>query len=128
MNRIRLIPVLTFALLAVLIFSCKKNKNDPSGGTGNTDLQVYVLNSSQQVVSGAVVSLYTSKSDRDAGTNAINSQTTSAKGFIYFSGISAVTYYVSVTKQSGNATESGNGDTGVAIKTNEQTALTVVIH
>ena len=127
MNKIRLIPVLTVGLLVVLIFSCKKNKNAPSGGTGKTDLQVYVLNSNQQVVSGAVVSLYTSKSDRDAGTNAINSQTTSTKGFIYFSEVSAVTYYVSVTKQSGTTTESGNGDTGVPIKSNEQTALTVVI-
>jgi hypothetical protein len=129
MNKIRLVPILTFALLVVLIASCKKSNNDPSGGTGNTDLQVYVLDSDQQVVQGALVSLYTSASDRNAGTNVVGSQITGTSGFIYFSKISPLTYYVSVIKHSATSstTETGNADTGVPIKSQEQTALTVVI-
>jgi hypothetical protein len=127
MNKIRLVSILTFALLVVLISSCKKSTHDPSGGTGNTDLQVYVLDSSQQVVQGALVTLYLSASDRDAATNVAYTQVTGTSGFIYFSKISATTYYVSVIKHSGNTTKTGTADTGIPIKYQEQTALTVVL-
>ncbi len=123
MNKIRLVPVLAFALLVVTISSCKKNEEKPYGGTGNTDLQVYVLNSNHKLISGASVSLFKSQANRDSGTKAINAGFTGAKGFVYFSELAPTTYYVSVKKGS----KKGVGDTGVQILASGQSAITVVI-
>ncbi len=128
MNKIRLVPVLAFALLIVLFSSCHNKKNDaPYGGTGNTDLEVFVLDSNQQLVVGAAVSLFKSKADRDAGTNAIHSDVTGSKGFAYFSKITPTVYYFSAMKNYNSTTKTGKGDTGVSIKESEQTAATVVL-
>ena len=129
MNKIRFVSLFVLAVLVVSVSSCNKNKNEPSasGGTGYTDLQVYVLDVNEKLVEGAFVSLYTSQSDRDAGTNAIGSDITGPKGFIYFSKVQPLIYYVSVVKNSGGTLETGKGDTGVPIKQQEQSALTVVI-
>ena len=74
MNKIRLISSLIIVVALGLLSSCNKNNKDDAApsGTGNTDFQVYVTNSNNQLIDSAVVSLYASLSDRDAGTNLIN--------------------------------------------------------
>jgi hypothetical protein len=123
MNKLRLLPVLIFGLLAVFVVSCKKDDDKLSGGTGNTDLQVYAVNANQEPIAGALVALYSSEADRDAQTNSISSGTTGNNGFVFFGDLSSLTYYVTVTKE----LKSGKGDTGVPIKDKEQSALTVVL-
>ncbi len=127
MNKLRLLPVLLFALLVVLVTSCKKEDDKLNGGTGNTDLQVYVFNANSTPTSGAIVSLYTSQADRDAGTSLVNSGVTGQKGFVYFSDLPTFTYYVSVSYNNGATIKTGKSDTGVPIKEKEQSALTVVL-
>jgi hypothetical protein len=128
MNKLRFVPVLVFSLVIILVVSCKKNKDNVNGGTGNTDLQVYAVDSTEKPIQGAVVSIYYSQADRDAGTNSINSSLTGTEGFVYFSNIGAVLYYVSVVKHyDSGVTKTAKGDTGVPIKYQGQTALTVVL-
>ncbi len=128
MNKLRLLPILIFGLLAVFVVSCKKRDENPTTGTGNTDLQVYVVNSSEAPIVGASVNLYTSLSDRDAGTNPANTSLTGAKGFAYFSELAPATYYVTVVKDYGSGVvKTDSGDTGVPIKEKEQSAITIVL-
>ena len=128
MNKLRLLPVLLVALLVVLVTSCKKSEDPINGGTGNTDLQVYVLNSGNLPTSGAIVSLYTSQAARDAGTGSVNAGVTGSKGFVYFSELDPITYYVSVSYLNGlGSLQSGISDTGVPIKEKNQSAVTVVL-
>ena len=128
MNKLRLLPVLFFTLLIVLVSSCKKEDDVLNGGTGNTDLQVYVVNSKVAPISGAFVSLFVSKAARDANSNPINAGVTGEKGFVYFSELDPITYYVLVTYNNGiSGAKTGKSDTGVPIKEKEQSALTVVL-
>ncbi len=129
MNKLRFVPVLVFSLLVVLLVSCKKDKEDLSnGGTGHTDLQVYAVDSTEKPIKDAIVNLYSSQADRDAGTNSINSSLTGTNGFVYFSELGSVVYYVTVIKNyDSGVTKTAKSDTGVPIKEKGQTAITVVL-
>lgn len=128
MNKLRLLPVLIFGLLAVLVFSCKKDDDKTSGGTGNTDLQVYAVDANQNPIAGAMVTLYVTESDRDAQSNGTNSGLTGGNGFVYFSELTSLTYYVTVVKDFGSGVvKTAKADTGVPIKEKEQSAITVVL-
>jgi hypothetical protein len=126
MNKIRLVPVLAFALLVVLVSSCSKDNEAPFGGTGNTDLQVYVLNSNQQLMEDATVTLFKTKSNRDAGIGAINAGVTGPSGFVYFSELEPSVYYIAARKDGASA-KTGKGDTGVPIGESQQSAVTIVL-
>ncbi len=128
MNKIRLISSLTIAVVLGFMSSCNKDKDDAApSGTGNTDFQVYVTNNNNQLIDSAVVSLYASLSDRDAGTNVINSGSTGIQGFVFFSELSSTKYYVSVSATDNALTKSGKGDTGIPIKEKDQSAITVIV-
>jgi hypothetical protein len=128
MNKLRFVPVLVFSIAVVLFASCKKDKDRVDGGTGNTDLQVYAVDSTEKPIKDAVVYLYTSQADRDAAANSVNSSLTGTNGFVYFSELASTIYYVSVSKRfDSGALKTGVADTGVPIKDKGQTAITVVL-
>ncbi len=128
MNKLRFVPVLVFSIAVVLFVSCKKNKDRVDGGTGNTDLQVYAVDSTEKPIKDEIENLNTSQADRDAAANSIKSSLTGTEGFVYFSELSSLTYYVSVTKRfDSGAIKTAASDTGVPIKDKGQTAITVVL-
>ena len=128
MNKLRFVPVLVFSLVVILLGSCKKNKDRIDGGTGNTDLQVYAVDSTEQPIKDAIVNLYATQADRDAGTNSVKSSLTGTEGFVYFSELGSQVYYVSVFKHyDSGLTQTAKADTGIPIKDKGQTAVTVVL-
>lgn len=127
MNKLRLLPFLIFGLAAVLIVSCKKKEENPNGGTGYTDLQVYVVNTDKEPISGASVALYATKADQDAGTNSFKVSPTGTKGFVYFSELGIATYYITVSKVVNSMIVTAKADTGIPIKGKAQSAVTVVL-
>lgn len=127
LNYFSLIILLFVASFGVV--SCKKNSEKRDGvGTGTTDLQVYVLNSESNLVSGAVVNLYTSESARDAESGAIKTYVTSGNGIGYFGDLEVLKYYVSVRKTFENGdVKIGKSDTGISIKEKEESAITITL-
>jgi hypothetical protein len=113
----------------MLLASCKKDKDESNEGTGNTDLQVYAVDSTGTPIKNAIVNIYLSQADRDANTNSINTSLTGTEGFAYFSQLASVVYYVSVIKHydSNNVVTKGAVDTTLPIKNKDQTAVTVVL-
>ncbi|HVD97065.1 MAG TPA: hypothetical protein VNB90_02600 [Cytophagaceae bacterium] len=126
MNQSKLLPFLIFGFLAVFVFSCKKDNPTPGDGTGYTDLQVYAVDANEQPIEGALVQLYSSEADRAADNNSVYAGLTGSHGFAYFSKLPPITFYASVKKDFGSGNvKTGTGDTGVPIKSKEQSAITV---
>ena len=90
-----------------------------------TSLKVTVRNELGNLESGAKVTLYATKEDYEKEVNPVVSQTTDAKGLVYFQHLEALSFYLSAEK--GDRNNVGAGEKIDSLTANRVNKVTVII-
>ena len=122
--------IITIGLALTMVSSsvfigCKKDK-DEDIKPQPTQLELTVLNTVGNKVSGAEVTLYDSETNYDNSTSPISTKTTDANGKVVFSDLSTIKYYWHIEKECDNNAQ-GAITTTTSLTANVTNTLNVVI-